>query len=80
MNIDLNMTREQLIEVISAIMTLERDRLYNMTSSSKVHAILEGFNFELHASINPNKEEWINTDYFKEYFTREMKERFIKND
>ncbi len=79
MNLDIDMTREQLIEAIGAIFMIQHDYLYKKRSPRKAHSIIEKLAFELHVSIKPSHQEWATTDYFKEYFTEEAKEKYLNN-
>ena len=72
------MTREQLIQVIGAIFTVERK--YKVMWPEVEHAILEKLAFELHRSIHPTKQEWVKTDFFNQYFSKESQERYLNND
>lgn len=79
MNLDIDMTREQLIEALSALFEIDNDRLYNRKHSAMAYTILENLSYKLHVSISPKKDEWIKTTYFNDYFTEHSKEMFLAN-
>lgn len=87
MKIEIDLSREQLIDILSAMFTISRNLFYDGCSplgpfnlkSPKERAALEIFSYELHKSIQPTKEEWGKTSFFDQYFSKEQKEGYLKS-
>lgn len=88
MNLELDMSREYLIHVISTLYSISREFFYEgckpLGPFNQKHpretAVLDSLSFELYKNIRPTKEEWSKTEFFKKYFTEEAKKNFLRNE
>ena len=75
MNLDIDLTREQIVEVISTIFKIERE--HQIKWPSLEHAVLEQLAYQLHMAIKPTREEWSKTAFFNTW-TKEAQENYLR--